>query len=190
MPLTATQRRLKEEIEEIATKIGMDHWNIENYEEEARTIQLWIIRDKLIRGEIVICYTLIDEYLTEIICNYYFNRRAKAQSYGRLWKTKKFKIFNHQMMDEMYLLAKMRIVHAIGEIPNEVRDCIERINALRNDIAHSFFPQNRKAHMPKKMRLYQGEDIFTLAGIKKFSEDFETARAYLMPRAASLAPHS
>jgi hypothetical protein len=189
MPLTATQRRLKEEIEDIATEIGMDHWNIDNYDEEARTIQLWMIRSKLIRGEIVICYTLIDEYLTDIICNYYFNRRAKDQSYRRLWKKKKFQIFNHQMMDEMYVLGKMRVVHAIGEMPTKVRDCIERINALRNDIAHSLFPENRKAHMPKKTRLYQGEDIFTLAGVKKFREDFETARDYLMPRAALPGPY-
>ena len=44
------------------------------------------------------------------------------------------------------------------------RDAVDRINAVRNDIAHSLFPQNRKGHMAKRKRLYQGDDIFTLAG--------------------------
>lgn len=183
MTLTAVQRRLKREVEQIAAAIGMDYWNIENYDEGARITALNVMKNQLIRGEIVMKYALVDEFLTVIVCNYFFRRKARDQTFRRLWQTKKFAIFNHQIMDETYLLAKMRIVHAIAEIPADVRASIEHMNALRNDITHSFFPENRKAHMPKKRRLYQGEDIFSIEGVRRFKKDFVLARNYLERRA-------
>ena len=39
-PLTPKQRHLKHEIEEIASIISMDHWNILDYEQESRTTYL------------------------------------------------------------------------------------------------------------------------------------------------------
>jgi hypothetical protein len=42
----------------------MDHWNILDYEEEARTPILEKMKQKLIRGEIIMKYTLIDEFLS------------------------------------------------------------------------------------------------------------------------------
>lgn len=187
MALTAKQRRLRREIEEIATAIEMDHWNIEQYDEDARTVMLELMRNQLVRGEIVMHYALIDEFLTVIVCHFFFRSPGRNRSFRELWRTKRFRIFNHQIMDETYMLAKMRIAHAIADIPGEVQTSIQRINAVRNDIAHSFFPENRKAHMPKKKRLYQGEDIFTKNGIEKFEQDFVVARNYLMQRAFGIS---
>jgi hypothetical protein len=183
MALTAGQRRAQRELGQIASSIGMDHWNIDEYEDEARIPMLKVMKNRLIRGEIVMKYALIDEFLTVIICNYYFRKKARDQPFRALWKTKKFKIFNHEIMDQIFLLQKMRIVHTIEKIPKGVRESIERINAVRNDIAHSFFPENRKAHMPVKRRLYQGDDIFTLKGVEKFEADFAAARNYLARQA-------
>jgi hypothetical protein len=78
--LTPTQRRLLDEIKEISESVRMDHWNILNYEQEARTPILGIMKQKLIRGEIIMKYTLIDEFLSVIISNYYFRRDPKTQS--------------------------------------------------------------------------------------------------------------
>src|SRR5690348_11440935 len=166
----------------------MDHWNIEDYEPNSRTPALQVIKNQLIRGEIITKYALIDEYLTVIICRYFFRKPKQRQTFRQLWRTKRFKVFNHHMMDEIYLLPKIRIVHAIAEVPTEVRGNVERINALRNDIAHSFFPENRKAHMPNKKRLYRGLDIFTKAGVDKFLEDFRVVSNYLGRRAFGLVP--
>jgi hypothetical protein len=178
--LTAKQRRLRREIEDIAAMLRMDHWNIEQFEPDERTTMLEVMKNSLIRGEIVLRYTLIDEYLTAIICYYFFRR---SQSFRELWRTKKFRIFNHQIMDEMFLLPKMQVVHAIASLPGEVQDNITRINRLRNDVAHSFFPENRKAHMPAKKRLYRGIDIFTKAGVQKFLDDFYVVLDCLQLRA-------
>ena len=91
MSITRMQRRLRTEVEQIAATVKLDIWNIEQYHPTVRTVALDIMRPKLIRGEVIIRYTLIDEYLTNIICHYYFHRPKK--SHRELWKTKRFRIF-------------------------------------------------------------------------------------------------
>jgi hypothetical protein len=171
------------EIEKIASNVSMDHWNIEQYEPEGRTTFLELMKDKLVRGEVISRYTLIDEFLTAIICNYYFRRQPKNQSFRRLWKTKQFKIFVHYIMDETHLLKKLAIVHAIEEVPRDVSSAIARINDVRNALAHSFFPENRRRYESDKKVMYLGLHIFTLEGVAAFQDDFQLADNYLMKRA-------
>src|SRR5262245_62551863 len=109
MALTPHQRRLLKEVEEIFELVGMEVWKIEEREPHTRMMDLNIIRDKLIRGEVIGQYTRIDEFLTSIICNYYFRRRDAHSSYGRLWKTKRV----HYIMDETYLPKKLNFLNAI-----------------------------------------------------------------------------
>lgn len=75
--LTTTQRRLQKEIEEIASAVNMDHWNILGYEPESRTTYLRLVKRKLVIGDIIIKYTLIDEALGVIISHYYFQKPKK-----------------------------------------------------------------------------------------------------------------
>ena len=135
--LTRKQRQLRKEIEKIASVISMDHWKIEGYEgpSEYRTEVLKGMKDQLVRSEVVMRYTLLDEFLTNIICDYYFRRKKRQVSYPTLWKTKPFKIFVHHLMDETYLLKKMAIVHAIKAIPSDVSSAIARINDVRNALS-------------------------------------------------------
>jgi hypothetical protein len=104
--LTPKQRRLQREIEELAELIGIDHWKISEYPDEARTAKLGVMKMQLVRGEIIQKYTLLDEFLTVVICNYYFKRPGKNATFRRLWQTKKFQVFNHYIMDDTYLLQK------------------------------------------------------------------------------------
>lgn len=99
------------------------------------------MKDKLVRSEVINRYTLLDEFLTDIICNYYFRRKRSNESYKTLWTTKPFKVFVHYIMEETYLLKKLEIVRAIKEVPSDVVSAIKRINDVRNTLAHSFFPQ-------------------------------------------------
>jgi hypothetical protein len=94
---------------------------------------------QLVIGDVVSQYTLIDELLGEIICRYFF--KTKQDHFGRLWRTEKFRIFAHHILDEMYLLKKMALVHAIKPLPSEVTKRLQKINAVRNALAHSFFPR-------------------------------------------------
>jgi len=104
--LTLKQRRLIAEFEEVATTIGMDYWNILEYDEDSRTVVLESMKQQLIRGEIIIAYTLIDELLSVIMCHYYFKAPKQQFTFKRLWITKKFQIFAHYLLDETYLMKK------------------------------------------------------------------------------------
>jgi hypothetical protein len=126
--LTAAQRRLIDEIKEISETVRMDHWNILDYEAAARTPVLQVMRQKLIRADIIMTYTLIDELLSVVISKYYF-RRGPSANFRQLWRTKKFRLFANYPLDEVYLLNKMRMVHDIKAIPSDLRNAIERVNA-------------------------------------------------------------
>jgi hypothetical protein len=82
-------------------------------------------------------------------------------------------------LDDTYLLNKLKLVHAIDPIPSSIRNAIERINAVRNALAHSFFPENRRKYRKSKAVMYRGNDIYTKYGLEKFVADFQEANEYL-----------
>lgn len=181
MALTAHQRRLLKDIKQIANIVKVDYPQIAKaYEPDERTTILRLMKDKIVRGDVVVKYTLIDEFLTDIICDYFFER--KEPHYGRLWRTKPFRVFVHYIMDETYLLKKLSIVHAIRVVPKDVRSAITRINDVRNDLAHTFFPQQRRRYVRGKKVVYDGVHLFTTAGVKRFTDDFDLAYEYLRKR--------
>jgi hypothetical protein len=124
----------------------------------------------MVIAQMVTCYTLLDEILSDLIVRYFFKQPKKRLHFGKLWRTKKFQTFNHHILDEMYLLKKMELVHAIDPLPSEVIKFIRKVNALRNAFAHSFFPENRKEHRKNKKVLYSGKDIHTHEVIGAFPE--------------------
>jgi hypothetical protein len=128
-------------------------------------------------------YTLIDELLSNIICHKYFEHPDKNFSYKRLWRTKKFRAFAHHMLDGLYILGKTRLVHDLKPIPNEHRETIDRLNALRNAVAHSFFPEQRYQYRQHRKVIYRGIDIFTIQGFTQFDDDCQRVIDYLVKRA-------
>jgi hypothetical protein len=146
------------------------------------------MKRQLICSDIVSRYTFIDELLAIIISNYYFRTPKQDSTFRSLWRTKKFRLFVHYVLDETYLLNKMRLVRAIKEIPAEVRNAIERINALRNAVAHSYLPENRRQYMAHKKVMYQDADVFTKDGVAKFLADATRAQDYLFTEAFGVNP--
>jgi len=59
----------------------------------------------------------MDEFLNMIICWQYFGKR---RPFPQLWRTKRFKSFNHFILDKLYLLQKLDLVRSIHEIPKSV----------------------------------------------------------------------
>jgi hypothetical protein len=180
--LTRAERKLRSEIEAIASAIDMDPWNAEKYERRLRAYTLKLMKDKFVRAEVVFKYTLVDEFLTDIICDYYFRRPDKTETYRKLWRTKRFKIFVHYLMDEIFLLKKLSMVEAIIKVPKQVSSAVARINDARNALAHSLFPENRRRYMAAKKVTYQAMDLFTLEGLSAFQHDYETVRAHFAKR--------
>jgi hypothetical protein len=182
MALTILQRKLRKEADKIAEMAQVDYWNIEKKWDEPlwRTVGLRIAIARLVTAEVVSQYTFLDEVLSDLICRYYYKKPNNPKFI--FWKRKKFRIFVHFMLDEMYLLKKMQLVHAIKPLPKEVRETIAKVNAVRNAMAHSFFPENRKEHMKDHKVLYAGKDIRTVAGLQQFKDDCDEAYAYIAKR--------
>lgn len=182
MALTRLQRRLRKEAEQIAQMAQVDYWNIEQDwdEVEWRTVGFRMAIAHLVTAEVINQYTLLDEVLTDYLCRYFFKKPNSPRFI--YWKQKKFRIFVHFMLDEMYLLKKMQMVHAIRPLPKDVRETLAKTNAIRNAVAHSFFPENRKEHMKAGKVLYSGKDIRSVEGLRLFKDDCNAAYSYIAKR--------
>jgi hypothetical protein len=164
--LKKKQQELVEEIDEIASLLVIDYQNISRVKKSERTIHLEIIKDQMIRGQIIMYYTLVDDVLGDQIRRYYFGKKSDSI---RFRETKRFRLFNHHIIEELSLLKKFNFVRGIMAVPKSITDEIERLNALRNGIAHALFPQHSKRYRP----LWKGKNIFTFDGIKSMVEDME-----------------
>ena len=162
--LTKKQKALVRELENIFSLLGLDFRDIQRYERESRTTRLELAKKHVIRAEVIIQYTLIDENLSNILCDYFF---GKKKSYIQLWKTRKFQNFNHHVLQELSVLKKLAFVKSIVGVPNTIVRDIERVNSLRNGLAHAFFPENLRRSKPE----YKGKNIFTLDGITSLLND-------------------
>jgi len=144
------------------------------------------IKDKsdvrlVLAAEVAAQYALIDEILAEIIVRYFFDIEPDVLHFEKAWKTDKFKIFVHHILDEMFLLKKLSIVRAIGTVPNEVSRIIDRINTVSNGLAHGF-PENSKENRATGKVLDAGADIRSLDELRQFKDDADTAYRYLHDR--------
>jgi hypothetical protein len=172
-PLTRKQRRLLRELYEIADLTSVDFYRIKDYPREGRTTRLELMRNQLIRGYVITRYTLIDEFLGSEVCDYFFP--GKKLAFIRQWRTERFRRFNHYILEELSLLQKLRLVRSFRDIPSHIAGDVERINALRNGLAHAFFPENLRKSPP----IYKGKPIFSLAGLQLFDEDSRRVTEYI-----------
>ena len=180
MALTKAQKSLVKEARMIAGLAKLDFWDVEKEDKEARTPLLRIAINQMVIAEVITQYTLLDEILADLACRYYFKKKGKRFI---LWRQKKFRVFVNYIMDEMFLIKKMELVHAIRPLPKEIRGTVHRVNSIRNALAHSFFPENRREHRKVGKVLYLGKDIRTGEGLNGFHDDCHSAWVYLARRA-------
>ena len=160
----------------MSASFGMDHEAISidsNLGAQERTTRLEVAKNQLVRSQVIMSYTLVDEFLNMQICPYFFGRKRR---FIYLWNTKKFQRFNHHILEELYLLQKLRFVKSFKKIPKSIEGDIQKLNALRNGLAHAFFPENLKKSKPE----YKGKNIFTLQGIQLFMEDMHKLWEFFM----------
>jgi hypothetical protein len=161
--LTKKQKSLIDEIEMIVGWLGLDWRRVKRQRRNERTDYLEHIKRQLILGQVVRGYTAIDECLNTRLRDYFFGRRESSR------KTKKFQYFKHHILERMSVLEKLRFVKSFSYVPKEVATDIEKINGLRNGLAHSFFPEQRERSKP----VYKGKDIFSTDGIGLFMVDLK-----------------
>jgi hypothetical protein len=112
-----------------------------------------VTKRRLIAADIVQKYTFIDELLGTIIARYFFN--FGETNFRRLWRTKRFRRFNYFILKRMSTIQKMDLVKDIRPLPSSTVDYIQRVNRLRNAVAHAFFPENLQGSRTK----YKDMDI-------------------------------
>lgn len=173
--LSRAQRHLFEELNAMTQSVGLDYWNILAREPAERTSALDLIKRSIVRGEVVDEYTFIDDLLATRICQYFLPERSLNQRR----KTKRFQRFNDYILERLYLQQKLAFVKDVYQVPKDIASTIEAVNALRNAMAHTYFPENLRAYRikgrpaPRKGTTvhYRGLDIFTPAGIENFKLD-------------------
>jgi hypothetical protein len=171
--LTRLQKNLVAEINGLLSTLGLNSQDvIDSSTGEERTVRLRLIRNHLVRGEVITAYTLIDDCVGAKLRLYYF--KTSKGSIKNLRRSKKVGNFN-LLLEEMSLMQKLRQLKNIRSIPSAVTRKIERINALRNRLAHIFFFEGR--HSSK----YQGKDIFSSEGLDLFMQDVQSLYEYFYP---------
>jgi len=110
-------------------------------DQELRTTHLELAKQGLVISGVLGRYLLMDELLNDVICREFFPRE---RPYPDLWRTKKFKAFNHYVLERIYLVQKAEFVRNRIRTPKKVYKDLLAFNDLRNALAHSFFPENRK----------------------------------------------
>lgn len=169
--LTTQQYQLQREASELLELLHLDPHLTKEYDRSIRTAKLeWMIR-WLARAAVVEAYTFVDELLADQICWFYFGRR---RPFWKQWKTKRFAIFNHYILQNMYPLEKLRLVKAFREVPRKIGTDIQDLNVLRNALAHAFFPENLKHAKPS----WKGKSIFELETLRIFLEDMQLVRDF------------
>ena len=173
--LTGTQRRLVAELRHLLSTLMLDPDAIvADPDAKARTVLLELAKDQVVRSAVLWKYVLMDEHLSAVICWHYFGRR---RGFPQLWKTTRFRSFNYFILERLYLLQKLDLVKSIHDIPRWVSSDLAALNELRNGIAHSFFPQNRR-RKPE----WKGQSVFTRAGFDRFSEDIQKLSGFFVER--------
>lgn len=175
--ITRAQRRLINEIALITDELDLDpHSLIDEFEGHPYlTTFLAQARRQLIAAAIVQKYTFLDELTGSVVAKYFFG----APGGRRLWRTKRFQRFNYFILERMSLLQKFALVRDIHRVPRPVVSYVEKVNDLRNAVAHSFFPENLRGGRTR----YQGVDVFTVDGFMALRDAREPAIAFLHARA-------
>lgn len=176
--LTSKQRRLVRELHELQEIFVLDPDGIiREYERDSWTPRLEVAKNQLVRSQVVMWYTLTDEFLGSAIARFFFPGR---RSFPQLWRTKRFRIFNHHVIEELSLLQKLRCVKAIRKMPKSLAGDIERLNSLRNGLVHAFFPENLKKSKP----VWKGKNIFSVEGVQQLRDDMDRIFKYFVPGVA------
>ena len=114
------------------------------------------IKEQYIRGEIIMTHTLIDQFFDEIIRKYFFRKKVT------LSRERKF-AFQVDVLGKISFLNKLRFVKRITKMPRELCSDIEKLNELRNAIAHTFATRIKSKNISSF-----GKNAFTFAGLKLF----------------------
>jgi len=161
--MTAAEQREAEKLERLFAAVGLEPERLADYPRRDRVGQLQRMQRQTVVGAVLFRYTYIDEILSCVIAWDFFDR---SLSFARLWRRKRFKAFNYFVLDQLYLAQKLKLVQYLHPVPKKLVGTIMALNELRNALAHSFFPENRR-QKPQ----WRGRLIFDPDALEAFTTD-------------------
>ena len=173
MRLTRKQSELTEEVNHLLELLKLSS-DVSEVDPELRTTHLELAKQGLVISGVLGRYLLMDELLNDVICREFFPRE---RPYPDLWRTKKFKAFNHYVLERIYLVQKAEFVRNRIRTPKKVYKDLLALNDLRNALAHSFFPENRRVKPS-----WKGSDIFSRSGFEQFWDDMSDLSDFFLNR--------
>lgn len=189
--LTAKQKRVMKELDDIFSVIGMDYWRIEEYRKESRSGILDMQKRKAITGQIIMTHSFVDELLDAEVCEYFFGSGKSsidAMVESMRWlRSKKYRDFNEYVLGRMSLVEKLKLVKTLYGVPKRIVEDVEELNRLRNIVAHECYPEDLKRFKPRRRPLYKGKNIFTVERIKVFGEDMVGVSEFFIDRLKSVS---
>jgi hypothetical protein len=171
--LTRKQRELAEQVKYLLRVLKLSA-DVSEVDRELWTTHLEMARRYLVTSGVLSQYLLMDELLNDVICREFFPRE---RPYTQLWRTAKFKAFNYHVLERLYLVQKTEFVRARIRMSKKVYKDLLALNDLRNALAHSFFPENRRVKPG-----WNGADIFSRSGFDQFSDDMSEASDFFVER--------
>lgn len=173
--LTPKQRALVAEVKRLMSSLYPNPDELATLDDSGeRTTRLELAKKQIITSAVILDYVLMDEFLSVVMCWHFFGRE---RGFPELWKTKRFKVFNYQLVEKMYLVQKLDFVKAIHNIPKPVASDLMALNDLRNAVAHSFFPENRR-RKPE----WKNKNVFETEGFVQFQEDMIELKKFFLKR--------
>ncbi len=112
-------------------------------------------------------YVFVDELLGSIIAQYFLPKKT-PQPRGHKRRLRTFEQF---VLEDLYLLRKLALVKELKKIDRNIAAMIERLNDIRNAMAHGFTPSERRNFRKSKKVTWNGLDIFSVAGMESYHED-------------------
>ena len=173
MKLTRKQSELTQEVNHLLELLKLSP-DVSEVEPELRTTHLELAKRGLVISGVLGRYLFTDELLNDVICREFFPR---DRPYPELWRTKKFKAFNYYVLERIYLVQKAELVRNRIRMPKKVYKDLLALNDLRNALAHSFFPENRRVKPS-----WKGSDIFSPSGFEQFWHDMSEISDFFFNR--------
>ena len=164
--LTKKQRELVTDIRQMRRKHYLDPDEIASEpKSKTRTQALQNAKAKIISSYVILNYIVMEEQLNWVIRSHFFGKKR----FGRqLLRNKHFNLFNHFLLERLYLLQKLDFVKHLHNIPKWVATDLAALNDLRNGLAHSLYLQYRR-RQPE----WKGQSIFTQDVFDRYCEDMK-----------------
>jgi hypothetical protein len=163
--LTKKQSEYVRELRRVFAILDLDFENIRDYPEaEERIAHLQRMLHHVIRGEVIIQFTLIDALLTHKLAG-----RILSKKKLNLSRNKRFKALKKSVaQSRLPILRKLELLRQFTRISSAVNSYIRETTRIRNIFAHDFFLDV----IPAKLR-YKNKNVFSAAGVELLRADFE-----------------